>query len=465
MKNRSQIGVKKVLVAGVAAVMVMLSGSLVSAGEFSTESDEWHGLSSFVSLADGQGIDYRDVGRLDWADVASDDVIVVIYPERELDVTSLASFVVDGGRVLVADDFGMSGSFLERLDVERSMPEAEDLPHRSFVDDHPGWPRFSIEGRHPLLEGVEEVVANYPAVFDNVGGAVVAYDEEGGLIYDMKLGEGRAVVIADPGVLINSMLAAGDNDRLAANIWSYLCSDVDDCRAWVMSEDVEFSGAFDADRPDREQTPVAERIDEFNERLQDVFSRLPGTDLLYVVTLLLVIGSAAYLVTVFPWRRARRLSRYIGRRRRELSEPRTEFDWNIERFTDPDGRINYALPAAILKESFEELFLAGFDLWPSPPDQRPSVGMLAKRFEERYLRGEPAEKRRSRRRELERLLGELTKIPRRDHVFLEGDDHVSGRELEKLHERMRRVLGWMGLEEEYERRTRNIDIRKFRARR
>lgn len=448
----------------VAAVCVLSSASAV-AQDFATESEEWHGLSGFVELFEVQQRELREVERLQWADVRSDDAIVIIYPDEELDVESLASFVVDGGRVMVADDFGASGSFLERLSIERSEPEPVDLPHQDFVDDHLGWPRFDVGGGHPIIEGVDEVVANYPAVLDNVGGPVIGYDDGGGLVYDMELGDGRAVVVADPGVFINAMMGAADNRRLAFNIAHHLCGDDrEDCRIWLLVEDAEFSGAYrtgDGDDPDG----IAEQIADFNEELREAFRELPETRFLYFAAIFVVLGTAVYLATVFPWRRARRLSSYIGRRRRKLSGPLTEFDWNVRRFVEPEGRINHALPMAILKESFEEVFYGAFELESGPTSGRPSSGVLAKRFEERYLSNEAPKVRRRRRLRLEQLLRELDAVPDRHRVFLESDDYYSARDLEQLHDRVVEVLDWMGLQDDYERRTRRIYDRDRRTRR
>ncbi len=453
-------------IAAVSVGLTLLVANPVAGADFNVDSRDWHGLSDFRTLAGHQGVELYDTNTLDWEQVDTNDIIVVVYPAEPLDVASFAGFVIDGGRVLLADDFGASKGLLERLTVDRTEPLPEELPHRHFVDDHRGWPRFSIEGRHPLLEGVDEVVANYPAVLHNVGGAVIGYDQDGGLVYDMKLGDGRVVVVADPGLFINIMLPVADNRQFAANIWSYLCEDVEECRAWGLIHTFESEGAYGEESTDADpHRDIQERVDAFNERVREAFEELPGTELLYLIGIFLVFGTVAYATTVFPWRRSRRLSEYIERHRDEVSPPLTEFDWNLERFANPDGRINYALPVAVLKESFEELFLDQFGLWPSKPGKRPPVSELARRFDERYLRGQPPQKRKRRRREVEHLLVRLTAIPSRHRVFLESDEHFSARDMMRLHRRIQRVLSWMGLQESYERRTRELDARRLRSRR
>ena len=448
----------------VAIVVCVLWSAPAMTEDFATQSEEWHGLSDFVELLEVQQRDVREVQRLEWADVDADDAIIIVYPDEELDVDSLASFVVDGGRVMLADDFGASGSLLERLNLDRRTPEPDELPHDDFVDDHRGWPRFDVGGGHPMIDGVDEVVANYPAVLDNVGGPVIGYGEDGGLVYDMELGEGRAVVVADPGIFINAMMGAADNRRLAFNTAQHICGDDEDCRIWLLIEDIEFSGAYHTG-DSADPGGIAEQVADFNEELREAFQKLPETRFLYFAAIFVILGTAVYLVTVFPWRRARRLSSYIDRRRRKLSGPLTEFDWNVRRFVEPDGRINHALPMAIFKESFEDVLYGALDLERVPKTGRPSSGVLAKRLEERYLSNETPEVRRRRRRQIKELLERLEAVPDRHRVFLESEDYYSARDLEQLHNGVVEVLDWMGLQDDYERRTRNIYDRHLRTRR
>ena len=430
----------------------------VSASDFATDSNAWNGLAHFVELGEGLGVDIQEVGTLEWSEVSEDDAIFVIYPRQMLDTDSSAAFLVNGGRMLVADDFGGSQPFLERLSLRRETPSDLAMPHRTFVDDHPGWPIFSIRGRHDLLDGVQEVIANYPAVLYNEGGPVIGYEEGGGLVYDMVLGQGRAVVVADPSLLINVMLEAGDNRSFALNLWQYLCRDTSDCRVWLLIDDFDARGSFDGG-PSSSDDPLADRIDAANQLIREIFEKLPRSELLYFLSIFLVVGAIAYLMAVFPWRRSRQLSSYIGQRRQGLSRPLTEFDWNLERFVEPGGPINHALPVAVLKESFEEHFLRAFELWPTRSKSRPSVHVLAKRFVERYCANQDRSVRRRRQEAVERLLADLARIPSRNRVFMESDDQFSARDMIRLHRRIIEVLEWMGERENYERRTREINGR------
>lgn len=450
----------------VVCLLATWATSAMAAQDFATDSAEWNGLQEFVDLAGDLGIELVEVDMLDWREVRAEDIIVIIYPTQTLDVESLADFMIAGGRVVIADDFGSSEPFLERLSLRRTQPAPEELGHRNFVDDHRGWPVFSPTGRHPLLEDVSALVGNYPAVLHNVGGPVVIYDDGDGFVYDMMLGAGRAVVVADPSLFINAMLPAADNRQFVENIWNYLCADELGCRAWLLIDDFQSRGYFrEQDSSFVRGEDVRHRVQSLNERLRDVFSRLPETELLYFLAIFLVLGTAAYLVTVFPWHRSTHLSTFIDRHRQELSPPLTEFDWNVARFSDSSGRINYVLPMAVLKESFEDVFFKDAGLSNSDDDQRPGIEILVQHFRDRYLRQLPEKKRDLRSEELRGLLEELEEIPSRHRVFLDSEQYFGRRDLQRMHRKIVRILSWMGLQESYERRTRKINARTSGERR
>ena len=444
--------------AGLAVLLLALCAfdATAVAQDYEPGSTDWQGLSRFVALTQAQGADLRITDTLAWDEVEADDVIVVVYPEETLNPESFASFVIDGGRLLLADDFGGGGALMERLSLRRIAPGVGALPHQRFVDGQADWPRHSARGRHPLLEGVNEVVSNVPAVLLNEGGPVLSFDEGGGLVYDMTLGEGRAIVLSDPSVMINGMVPIADNERLLANTIEYLCEPADDgCRVWLVHGAFTRLGRYDV--PSSQGLTGDElvtRVDAFNERVREVLDELAKTELLYFLGLLLALGSAAYLATVLPWQRSRRLSEFVQRERSELAPPQTEFDWNLARFSRGTRGVNYALPVAILKEVFEEIFLDALGLWPSTSKHRPPIDELARRFEQQFCaRQAPAERDR-RRQAVQDLLSHLATAPTRHRVFLENDANYSARDLARLHRHAHEILGWMGKEADYERRTR-----------
>ena len=128
--------------------------------DFDPASDSWTGLSRFIELADRQNVDLEIVDEINWSTQSPDELLIFVYPTNGLKIASAANFIVDGGGMLIADDFGQSPAFLDRLDVSRVNVGMGDLPHDRFVQQNRALPIFQPSGRHPLLDGVDiEAVA------------------------------------------------------------------------------------------------------------------------------------------------------------------------------------------------------------------------------------------------------------------------------------------------------------------
>lgn len=446
------------LLAGALVVLssvVAMAQAPPSGSDFDPSSDDWTGLSGFVQLAREQGVDLEVTDHLDWSEVRPDDVIFFVHPTEHLEIANAADFVVDGGHMLIADDFGASTPFLDRLDITRVSVEMGRLPHDKFVQNNRALPIFEPTGRHPLLDGVDTVVANHPSVLLNVGGPVISYSDGSGLVYDMNLGDGKVVVIADGSMLINHMLDVADNALLARNTVGYLCGSRESCHAWLITGAFSQSGHYTSrDADDEDTDSLSEQIDAFNEAIAAFMAELPVRRLLYYLGILLAGGLALYLAAIFRVRASRPYSEYIGNTTRDVPEPQSEFDWNLSRFGGGGRETNYALPLAILKEIFEELFLSELGRWPIAGNQRPSIAQLGREFRRQYLQGRyDADKLEQ---EVVDLLATYARIPTRHRVFLDSDAYFSERDLIRIYRRTRRVLDLMGLEEEYERRTRSL---------
>ncbi|MBA2662943.1 MAG: DUF4350 domain-containing protein [Bradymonadaceae bacterium] len=446
--------------ASVLLALVCAFPALVGAQEPGADYDpvnaDWSGLRQLVELARVEGIELVHTTELDYGRLGLEDAVVIVHPQGELDVSNLANFVIAGGRILLADDFGKSEAFLSRLAVSRITMAAANLPHLNHVRDNPALPIFEPRGRHPLLVDVERLVANHPAVLFNVGGPVVAFSEGGGLVYDMTLADGKVVVLADPSMLINHMLNVADNAQFARNALRYICAERSTCRVHLLVESWQERGQFEGRALPSGETEISRRIQDVNDYVSSLTEGIPLAELLYYLSILLVGGLAAYLITVFPVRRPRAYSRYITQALENVPAPQTEFDWNMSRFGQGASEVNYALPVAILKELFEELFLTRMGLWPSRSTDRPGVDVLGERFAASFLKESSEAERRKLESEVIDLLATFAQIPTRHRVFLDSDAYFSERDLLRIYRRTMRILKLMGLEEEYERRTRSL---------
>ena len=448
---------------GWACVIALVSGMVAPAWaqpvsdegrDYDVSSDDWNGLSGLFLLARSLDVELVHHDTLDYDAMSLDEPIVVLYPNQGLDVGSVERYVLEGGRVLVADDFGASGELLERLDLARIEPVRGTLPHDEFLDNNPALPIVRANGVHGLLEGVEAVVANHPSVLFNVGGPVLGFNSDGGLVYDMNLGKGKVVVMGDSSMFINHMLTIADNQQLARNTLRYVCRGALPCRVHLYVGEFEQTGTYGAP-DDPFSKSMTESVSSFNEAIESLLESLPADALLYYLGILFAGGLIVYLFTIFPARATRPYSAYLSDVRERLNAPQSEFDWNLARFDLGAGGMNYALPVAILKEIFEEIFLEGLGVWELPEgERRPDVQALGDMFEKKHLDMHEPDRARRVRAQLVELLATLARVPTRHKVFLDSDVYFSERDLLKIHSRCIEVLELMGLREEYERRTR-----------
>ncbi len=441
------------------ALAIVLGGALGASaqsegGDYDVESDDWNGLNGLFVLARSLDVELVFHDTLDYAELKTEEPLIVLYPSQGLDVGSVERYMLEGGRVLVADDFGASGELLERLDLSRVEPVRGTLPHDEFLNNNPALPIVRSSGVHGLLEGVDVVVANHPSVLYNVGGPVLGFSADGGLVYDMNLGKGKVVVMGDSSMFINHMLTIGDNAQLARNSLRYVCSDKLPCRVHLYVGAFEQSGTFGAP-DDPLSKSLTESVSSFNDAIASLLDSIPAEALMYYLGILFAGGLVVYLFTIFPARATRPYSAYLSDVRERLNAPQSEFDWNLARFDVNAGGMNHALPVAILKQIFEEIFLRGLDAWElEEGEPRPDVQALGDLFARRYLDMHDADRARRVRGQLVELLATLARVPTRHKVFLDSDVYFSERDLLKIHERCIEVLELMGQREEYERRTR-----------
>jgi hypothetical protein len=428
-------------------------------GDYGLENREWNGLSRFVEVGADQGIELVPASTLDLSTLSPQDRLVLVYPTRELDPDEFARFIVDGGRAILADDFGASSALLARLGIERV--GLEGLGQEEFFLGRPGLPVFHPGGRHALLEGVEEVVANHPAALKTEGGAVLPYPTDGyGLAYDMRLGRGKVIVIGDASLLINHMVDLKDNRVFLRNALGYLCEEASEpCRPSLMVGDVELQGSYAPQNSSRAEvddwlTEVTEKINGWLRRLT---SGSPGKHAVFYASLLLLVGSVAFIVTVFPWKRGPRVVPQAGPP--DGMKPLSDFEWNLVRYHRTGTHSNYALPLSILRSEFERLFFRELSKGEATPDpEDPIYPAFLRRMAQRYVdeHAKPTQER-ARAKEVKQvldLLNTLSRLPPRNRLFLDNERYVAEKDLSRIYRQCRDILDKLGVGKEYERRAR-----------
>jgi len=207
-----------------AALLLLLLASRASAQEaddYDPTSPAWNGMSQLVGLAEGDGYTVTPVTQLEWGELSSNDILVLVYPLQKVEASKLDAFVEAGGNVLIADDFGQGKEAMARLGLLRA---ETTTPRASKYQDGRVWaPIATPKAKHEIATDVDEVVTNHPAALTEVEGAstIIGFDD-GAVVVAGERGTGRFVAVSDPSIFINRMLQYPGNVTLATNILHWL---------------------------------------------------------------------------------------------------------------------------------------------------------------------------------------------------------------------------------------------------
>ncbi len=211
----------------VAATWATCSAARADRTDFDPDSTEWNGLSGLLALAEAHGHPIEVTRRLDAGSLTSRDAVLVIAPSEEPRAAVLTELMRRGGRVLIADDFGAADAILRSFRIHRGRPR----PDRDVLELR-GNPALLVAHpaqQHPLTVGVDALVTNHPeVVFHDELEPIFEISPRDAVVLAGAVGSGRLVVLSDPSVLINNMLALHGNERFAENLIDYLALDRDD---------------------------------------------------------------------------------------------------------------------------------------------------------------------------------------------------------------------------------------------
>ncbi|MDQ3369190.1 MAG: DUF4350 domain-containing protein [Myxococcota bacterium] len=213
------------------AALLVLGASVGASGaaaqpaaDYDPYSQSWNGMSSFVGLAEGMGFEVTAVGQLEWGELSSKDILVLVYPLQRVDPARLGAFIQAGGHVVIADDFGQGKDAMQGLGLLR----AETTPPiaASHWKGHLHAPIATSRGDHPVATDVGDVVTNHPSLLTRLEGVTtIAGFDNGAVVVAGERGSGRFVALSDPSILINKMLLFRGNVQIATNMLRWLGRD------------------------------------------------------------------------------------------------------------------------------------------------------------------------------------------------------------------------------------------------
>lgn len=233
MKLRNLI----IIAASVIALLLTLGSLYLSSGEFNPQNIGWDGLYGiFHSGGISPMYDLSDIGGM-----AEGSTLFIIAPSMNFtaeEAGAVSSFLNDGGRVVVMDDYGTSNSLLEGINSPIRLNRVPLCQDKDFYKS-PAFPNVRDISPSTVTSNVTLLVFNHPVPLSISGDASVIaatsgsawldYDDDRRLGPDEKLGQypliastsygrGELIVVGDPDLFINAMIGFGDNGVLMKNL-------------------------------------------------------------------------------------------------------------------------------------------------------------------------------------------------------------------------------------------------------
>ena len=211
--------------------IVLVVGFVLFAGNalatpFDLTGSDWEGGAELVRLARSELGAARVVptSQLDFGELKPDDGLLLLYPERSLDVDELSKFMRAGGRVILLDDFGRGEGLLQSFGMKRvpaPRHPAESLRH------NPQLALAEPASAHPVVADVSRVVTNHPTGLSHPDLSPVLKIRSEGTEADVyvavagAVGQGRLLAVGDPSIVMNSMLKYAGNKTFARGLVRY----------------------------------------------------------------------------------------------------------------------------------------------------------------------------------------------------------------------------------------------------
>ncbi len=316
-------------------------------GDYQTTHKAWNGLSTFAALAAGEGLEVVERTQIDWSELDSDDVLVLIYPTNYVDPANVVSFIRNGGRVLIADDFGAADLILAELGGHRS----QQFRAESYQDNQVFAPIATPTGDHALSAGIVSLTTNHPSVIEDLEGmqSIFAFESGDSVVATGEIGMGRYVALADPSVLINRMLQFEGNLAFAINLLRYLIRSHESDRIIVLSGAITMDG-LPRNRYDDGtwQGSVSANVAQFDGWLDEINLWLLTGRSLRILTLLAALGLAALLFLAIPASRHKPLDGAWTRAAAPSAGTASDL---MKKYSAPGTRMSYLLPAAIARDN------------------------------------------------------------------------------------------------------------------
>ena len=237
------------LIIAVIAAALLVSVPLFNTNkeDFSTYNTGWNGASRVKDLAASEGYATHDIFSLHEVGSSGSGVLIMLNPNKTVavtseDISSLQTFVQNGGSLVLANDFGNVNAILSGLGVASAVhfdgALLSDNVSRGVDSAHPLITNISPPSG--LTAGVHTLYFNYGTALDISASNVTVLARSAPTSYlsastgqnapikgsagahpvlaSVAYGKGRIILLSDPSVFINGMLDQADNQKLFSSV-------------------------------------------------------------------------------------------------------------------------------------------------------------------------------------------------------------------------------------------------------
>jgi len=207
-----------------------------STGDFRLDNPFWNGLTTFTTKFKASTIE-----SLNNLPSTAKGTVLILIPYSQLteqELEKLRSYVLKGGTLILLDDYGFGNQVLSHLGLEVRFT-GSPLLDPLFNYKNKWLPKITDFPQTPLTGNIKSIVLNHATALCNTSESeVLAWssrfsflDLDGDSVWDpdeptgpfpiatyVRVGEGYVVAVADPSIIINSMIVLGDNMAFMENI-------------------------------------------------------------------------------------------------------------------------------------------------------------------------------------------------------------------------------------------------------
>jgi hypothetical protein len=229
----------KFLLAAALIIIVFLAALIwfyPPSGDFRVENPFWNGLSTLDSTLNATVI--SNFNALPSNSNQSALLLIPYEPFSVSELSELNSYVLNGGTLVVLDDYGFGNQVLSGAGLSMRF-NGEPLLDPLYNYKNEWLPKITDFAVSPLTANVSSLVLNHATCLNGTSDATVLAFSSGFSFLDLKgsgtyesndpngpfpyaayqrVGQGYVVAVADPSIMINSMITMGNNLLFIENI-------------------------------------------------------------------------------------------------------------------------------------------------------------------------------------------------------------------------------------------------------